>query len=131
MRQLQRIVPLAVSFLLFWSIATVSVSLSGCSSWRSTSYKTTGTVVITADTAMKAWAMHVAKGLAKPEQEITVRAAYGKYQAAMLAVIDAGKAATAADDQSALQRVVAAAAAAQADLAGIIQAFVPQQIVGP
>jgi hypothetical protein len=77
---------------------------------------------------MKAWASYVAAGKAKPEQETKVRAAYSKYQLAMLSVIDAGKVATTSGNQTALQTVVAAAAAAQADLVALVKSFLPPEL---
>lgn len=124
-RQLERFAPLFLSFFLFWSLATVSVAVTGCANWKQTTYKTAGTVTITADTAMKAWAEYVVAGLAKPDQEAKVRDAYGKYQASMMAVLDAGKAATASGNQTALQNWFAAAAAAQANLVNVVNAFMP------
>lgn len=108
-------------------LTVVALALAACSTWKSTTYKAVGTTVITADTAMQAWGRYVATGRATDSQQDHVRAAYGKYQAAMLAVIDAGAAATLTegDSTSALQRVVSAAAAAQAHLAQIINAFLP------
>lgn len=77
---------------------------------------------------MKAWARYVASGAAKPEQEAKVRAAYETYQKAALTVIDAGKVATTSGDQSALQIVVASAAAAQADLVTLVTSFLPANL---
>lgn len=102
--------------------------LGACASWKSTSYKSTGTVVITADAAMQSWASYVAGGHATPAQEAAVRDAYGKYQKSMLAVIDAGKSASTSTNTSGLSLVVGAAAAAQADLVGAIRAFLPSTL---
>lgn len=100
--------------------------LCGCASWKSATHKTTGTVVVTADTAMKGWAAYVATGKATPAQEATVRDCYGKYQAAMNALIDVAASATAGGNRPALELITATAAAALADLLNVISQFVPQ-----
>jgi hypothetical protein len=105
------------------AILVICLPLPGCGSWKSTAYKSSGSVVITADAGMKAWASYVVSGQAKPEQELAVREAYGRYQKAMTVVIDAGKLATTSDNQSALQVAVSAAAIAQADLITLINSF--------
>lgn len=126
MMRLNRFIPALVSCLILWSSATATISLTGCSGWKSGTYKTAGTVVITADVAMQAWAAHVVTGGATPEQEAKVRAAYHQYQTAMLAVLDAGRLATSSNDMSALNRWFAAAQAAQAHLGRVVNAFLPQ-----
>lgn len=126
-RQLERLAPLFLSFFLFWSLATVSVGLTGCGTWQQTTYKTAGTITITADTAMKAWAEYVVAGHAKPDQEVKVRDAYAKYQAAMLTVLDVGKAATANGSTNGLQQWFQAATAAQAHLVDVVNAFLPAE----
>lgn len=99
------------------------VCVVGCASWKSNTYKTVGTTVITADTAMKAWAVYVAAGKATPAKEEQVRAAYDRYRASMNAVIDVGKAATTSPDLATFDVVIFAASAAQSNLVAIISAF--------
>jgi hypothetical protein len=76
---------------------------------------------------MKIWADYVATGKATDAQQVQVRSAYQKYQASMLAVIDAGKASTAVSPYM-LDAIVSSAAIAQTDLINIINAFVPKKL---
>lgn len=114
---------LLTSWLLAGSLTIVASGCSGCASWKSTTYKTSGSVVITADAAMQGWALYVKSGQATQIQELAVRRAYDKYQAAMLMVIDAGKIATTSGNKSQLEIGVAAAAAALVDLVNLINSF--------
>ena len=116
MRNIITLLPLLVMF------------LTGCANWRQASYKATGSVVITTDAAMTAWATYVAAGSAKPEQEVRVKAAYEKYQKAALAVIAAGKSATADGNRAPFDIAVAASSAAQADLVALVQSFLPTKL---
>lgn len=102
--------------------------VTGCANWKQAAYKGTGTVVITADAAMKAWASYVAAGQSKPEQEVKVKAAYEKYQRAALTLIAAGKAATANGNRAPFDIAVAASSAAQADLVALVQSFLPSKL---
>lgn len=104
------------------------LTLMGCTSWRSASYKSAGTAVITADIAMKAWAKRVAAGKATPEQEKAVKSAYEKYQKSMLTAIDAGKASTTSTDTNALGIAIGTVVAVQADLVNLVQSFLPEKI---
>lgn len=109
-------------------LLSVLALLTGCANWKQAGYKGTGTVVITVEAAMKAWAGYVAAGQAKPEQEVKVKAAYEKYQKAALVVIDAGQAATKTGNRGAFDVAVSVAAATQADLVGLVQSFLPQKL---
>jgi hypothetical protein len=102
--------------------------LTGCANWKQAAYKGTGTVVITADAAMKAWASYVAAGQAKAEQEVKVKAAYEKYQRAALTLIAAGKSATANGNRAPFDIAVAASSAAQSDLVALVQSFLPSKL---
>ncbi len=116
---------LLVALLVFTAVPVV---VTGCANWKQSLHKSEGTVVITVETAMKAWAKWVAQGHATAAQETKVKGAYQKYQAAMLGVIDASKAATNSGDQTTLQTIIVAATAAQADVVNIIQSFLPEKI---
>lgn len=109
----------------FLSGCLLAVLVTACSSWRATTYKSVGTVVITADAAMKSWAMYVASGEATEDQERVVRSAYSKYQRAMMVVLDVGKTSTTLTNTAALDLVIASATSAQADLIKAVKAFVP------
>lgn len=102
--------------------------LTGCANWKQAAYKGTGTVVITADAAMKAWAGYVASGQSKPEQEAKVKAAYEKYQKAALTLIAAGKSATANGNRTAFDIAVTASSAAQNDLVALVQSLLPPKL---
>lgn len=100
--------------------AVVATSCGGCSSWRSATHKTVGTVVITSDAAMKTWAAYVHAGKATTNQEAQVKAAYEKYQAAMNTVIDAAKSATTSTNKAAMDVVINLATVAQGNLVNLI-----------
>lgn len=104
-------------------IGIIATSAVSCSNWKSVSYKTAGTTVITADMAMKVWAVYVTSGRANSEQENRVRLAYDSYRATMNALIDIGKISTTASDTSAFDIVIFAANAAQSNLVSIINAY--------
>lgn len=55
----------------------------GCKSPEQAAYRTTGSVVLAVDGAMRAWGDYVRAGLAKPDEEARVLAAYVRYQVGM------------------------------------------------
>jgi len=69
-----------------------AVSQVGCSSTpQQIAYQSAGTTVVTVDTAMNLWGAYVAAKQPGTNAEQTVKDAYGKYQAAMAALCDAGE----------------------------------------
>lgn len=102
--------------------------LTGCANWKQASYKGTGTAVVTAEAAMKAWASYVVAGQATADQEAKVKAAYEKYQKAALTLIAAGKSATANGNRAPFEIALTASAAAQADLVALIQSLLPTKL---
>jgi hypothetical protein len=71
--------------------ALLFANATGCTSTPQTvAYRTAGTAVVSVDTAMTLWGQYVATYHPNANQEATVKAAYDKYQAAMVAVCDAG-----------------------------------------
>jgi hypothetical protein len=100
-----------------------SLVMSGCSSWQSTTHKSVGTVAISGDAAMKAWAAYVHSGKATAEGEAKVKRAYERYQASMNAIIDVGKSATTSTNKATIEIIAASAVAAQENLIKTIEAF--------
>lgn len=109
-------------------LSVLVMFLTGCANWKQAAYKSTGTVVITVDAAMTAWASYVATGQTKPEQEVKVKAAYEKYQSAALTVISAGQAATTNETRALFDVAVAIASATQADLVALVKSFLPARL---
>jgi hypothetical protein len=101
----------------------ISTPLVSCSSWKATTYKSVGSTVITADSAMRVWAVYVAAGKATADREAQVRLAYNRYRTAMNAVIDAGKIATTANNTAAFDVAIDVASSAQSNLVAIIRLF--------
>lgn len=109
--------------------------LSGCSGCKSTpqqiAYQAAGTTIVSVDTAMKLWGVYVATNHPPVSQELAVKAAFKKYQAAMAVVCDAGAiyASTAGSTNligaasSALQTAVANANQSIIDLENLITQF--------
>ena len=76
------------------------VLLVGCADLPKNAYKATGTVVVTVDTAMTVWGDYVHVQHPPVEQELQVKAAFQKYQAAALVAIDAATAYSLATDSA-------------------------------
>ena len=76
--------------------ATIVLTVDGCKSQSPTQIatKTSGAIVISVDTGMKAWATYVGTGHATQSQVDKVKQAYNAYYVAMLA------------DEAALERAV-------------------------
>ena len=111
------------TLLVLGMLVSTPVITSSCTSWKSTTHQTVGTVAITGDAAMQAWAAYVHSGQATQEQERNVRAAYERYQASMNAIIDVGKSATTSTNRAAIEIIAASAVAAQSNLVQLINAF--------
>lgn len=114
-------------------VAPISVStslLTGCAS-NQTVYRTSGTAKVTADAAMRSWGKYVSQFRPPVSQEQKVKAAFDKYQAAQLLLLDSAIAyrqaeASGGDKSSAqakLDAAVAGASAALTDLLGLMQQF--------
>lgn len=86
MKQLRKL-----SILLF-SVTLLAGCVEGCKSGsvNQIAYQSTGTTIVSVDQAMKLWGAYVAAKHPPVEQEIQVKTAFQKYQAAMLIVCDAG-----------------------------------------
>ena len=66
--------------------------VGGCGTTpQKAAYVTAGTTITGVDAAMTAWADYVAQFHPPASQEAAVKAAYGKYQAAMLVMVDASQ----------------------------------------
>ena len=120
----------AVFWTCFMSVGVCFVGCGGCSTTANqTAYRATGTAVVTVDAALTAWGDYVAKNHPGAATEKKVADAYVKYQASVSLVADAAVAfqnAKASNDpslptaQANLNAVIAASAAALADLEGLI-----------
>lgn len=66
--------------------------LTSCGTPQRTAYVAAGSVQVTAETAMAAWNVYVGQFHPPVATELKVKAAFEKYQAAMLVVCDAGAA---------------------------------------
>lgn len=95
-------------------------------------YKSVVATDTTVITGIKAWNVWVGQGKATLDQERAVKAAFNKWKAAMLLVIDGGKVLAAASTTNsmgvtglpaAFQQAVAEAAQAQADISNLIHSF--------
>jgi hypothetical protein len=65
-------------------------TITGCNTPQRTAYVAVGGVQVSAETAMGAWNVYVGAFHPSVATELKVKAAYEKYQAAMVAVCDAG-----------------------------------------
>jgi hypothetical protein len=115
----------------FFAIGAGVLSLtSGCAS-NQTVYRTSGTAKVTADAAMRTWGAYVAQFNPSVEKEQQVKAAFEKYQAAQLLLLDSAiayrKAEASGGDKTAAQAKldasIAGASAALGDLIGLIESF--------
>jgi hypothetical protein len=68
----------------------LSGCLTGCGTPQHTAYVAAGGVQVSAETAMAAWNVYVGQYHPPLHMELQVKAAYEKYQAAMVVVCDAG-----------------------------------------
>ena len=100
--------------------ATVGCS-GGCANPERTAYVSTGVVAITVDNAMNGWGDYVRAGKATPEDELKVKAAYGKYQTSIRAVKAAVLSSrNSPDDQAAFLTALNALDAAKIELINLI-----------
>ncbi len=120
------------TFFVIAPTALVLATTEGCKTANRSAYVVTGSVVVTVDAAMKAWGDYVHANHPPLSQEVAVKNAFEKYQAAALVVTSAGAAharilATQGADQtttlSALNAALAIASASLADLITLVQQF--------
>ena len=123
----------------FYVIAPTALVLvttqSGCKTANQAAYKGVGTVIVTVETAMKAWGDYVESNHPSLEQRTAVKTAFEKYQAAMLVVTSAGAAhakvladqaadpGTKATALSVLNAAIAASSQTLADLIDLVRKF--------
>jgi hypothetical protein len=104
-----------------------AMTLTGCNGTvNSNTYKTVATTQVTVSAAMAGWNVYDGTGKATIAQEQAVKSAYQKYQAAIVAVCDAGallSAGSTASAQDALNLAVANANQSITDLVNVIQSF--------
>jgi hypothetical protein len=94
--------------------------LVGCTTFEQNTYKTLGTVAITVDATMNGWGDYVRMGKATPEQEQSVRDAYGKYQIAMRLANTAITTYRLSGDKPALETALAALNSAKDEIITLI-----------
>lgn len=118
--------------LILLSLCLITSAFSlGCKSANTAAYKTTAAVHVTVDAAMSAWGDYVAKHQPPADEELAVKDAYQKYQAAASAVAAAGLAhARVVNDPAQepgalgnLKAAVAISGDALADLVALIHRF--------
>ncbi len=105
--------------------ALIGVTINGCQSPEKTTYRITGTTIVTVNGIMDSYADACRAGLIASNKQAQVRELYGKYAQMMAvekAVIIAYKS---NQDTNALYQAVAAVSAASADLIGLVQLFLP------
>lgn len=66
------------------SLVAAPIAFTGCGTPAAKTTQVAGSVTITVDAAMKSWGAWVRAGNASMDQRLAVRAAYQKYQAAMI-----------------------------------------------
>jgi len=97
--------PLMIAF------ASLALLLCSCASTpQKIAYRATGTAIVSVDAAMNLWGAYVAANHPPVNQELAVKNAYEKYQAAMVVVSDAGAAyaATSVTNATAAQQAMLA-----------------------
>jgi hypothetical protein len=113
-------------------LLTGCLGFEGCKNPQATTYQTVATTKVSVETVMHLWGAYVASGNATVAQEIQVRDAYQKYQAAMLVVCDAGaiysassltNAVGATGLSAALQQAILNATNSIADLENLVTSF--------
>ncbi len=98
--------------------------LPGCGSAPKVAFQTTSVGAITSESALTAWGHYVDQFHPPVSQEAQVKAAFDKYKAASLAVVDAGEAlAKGAGSQNSLDLAITAASASFGDLINLLQQF--------
>lgn len=113
----------AVAFLL---IPVLIFGGMGCKSTPATQvYKVSSAADISATTALAVWDSYLASHEVPPEKELIVKAAYDKYKAAQIAVLDAAIAFKQSGDagRPALDSAIAAAGASLGNLIGLLRQF--------
>ena len=120
------------SILLALGLASALVVSYGCASANKVALQTVGTTKIAAQTALGAWNVWVGSGKATVAQELQVRAAFLKWQTAMLAACDAGAIWAAASStnsagatglSAAYSAAITNAAQAESDVKTLIKSF--------
>ena len=115
--------------MLLFALLLPALLIQGCASAPTNAYKAEAATDATVSAAMTAWGSYVAANHPPSSQELAVRAAFEKYQAAELLAIDATAsytAATSINSSAALDAMTAASSSvAQSitDLVNLIQSF--------
>ncbi len=118
-------------FTIFAMLTLAVTLLFGCASTERAAYKSIGTVAISVDAGMKAWAQYVVDGKSTAEQEVKVKAGYVKYQAAMR-VAEAAIRAYKADPNTRtfMETAVDVASASASELIELVHLFMPPPTKG-
>ncbi len=100
-----------------------SFLLCGCATWQQSTGKSLVSVVITVDAAMKGWKVWVKEGLATPDDEARVKAAYQHYQSILDVTLQAYSAAVAIKDKQMAAQAVAALNNSSSNLVDLVRVF--------
>lgn len=118
----------SILVLVTWTVLCAPMMLTqvGCKTANQAAYKTTATVQITADLAMRAWGEYVRIKQPGVKAELKVKAAFDKYRMAMVLVADAGRRFSTINDPegaSRLEFTITNASATLSDLVEVIRSF--------
>jgi hypothetical protein len=114
---------------LLLALALPALMLTGCASAPTAAYKAESATAVTVETAMTAWGDYVAAHHPPASEELAVKAAFERYQAAELLAIDATASyvslasTNASASGSGLSVASAGAAQALSDLVSLLQSF--------
>lgn len=93
----------------------------GCANPEQTAYRVIGTTIVSVDAAMNGWGDYVRAGKATPEEQMSVRTAYEKYQNAKRAAQAGIMAYKVNPDRATLDIVLDALDASRIELMALIQ----------
>lgn len=88
-------------------------------------YKSTGVVVVTVDSAMKAWGDYVRAGLASVDSQLKVKATYDKYYLTVQAAKAVITVAKSNNSTNQVVNTVAIISSAGAEVIGLVESFLP------
>lgn len=111
-------------------LALFLLFITGCKNTtpEQASYRTIGTIAHTVDVTMKSWGDYVATGQASASDEVQVKGAYTKYQAAMHAAKSVvASVGSQPEGESAISVAMSALSDASGDLVAMINEFIPKK----
>lgn len=111
------------SIALFLLFISLSLCIS-CTSLENVAYKTTGSVVVSVDGAMRVWGDYVRSGSATVNDQLRVRDVYEKYQSAIKVERSILVAYKTTPDDTALNAAMSALSNASGELVTLVQSLV-------